>query len=154
MMNPFALLIFRFIASGLGSGFAPFSPGTFGSVAACIAWAVLPLSDLMTIGIALTSLGIVGFIVSSIVMRHMPSDADPQWIVIDEWCGMWIALACCPSGSPQWMACAFLLFRLFDITKFGPVGWAERARGAAGVMLDDVVAGLCAGGLVLLARSL
>jgi phosphatidylglycerophosphatase A len=41
---------------------------------------------------------------------------------------------------PGWVA-AFLLFRLFDIWKPGPVGWADRRQGAWGVMLDDLIAG-------------
>jgi phosphatidylglycerophosphatase A len=49
---------------------------------------------------------------------------------------------------------AFLLFRLFDIAKPGPVGWADRQHGARGVMLDDVIAGALAAVLVLLARAI
>jgi phosphatidylglycerophosphatase A len=37
---------------------------------------------------------------------------------------------------------AFVLFRLFDIWKPGPVGWADRRDDALGVMLDDVIAGV------------
>jgi phosphatidylglycerophosphatase A len=36
---------------------------------------------------------------------------------------------------------AFVAFRLFDILKPGPVGWADRQEGAFGVMADDVIAG-------------
>jgi len=39
---------------------------------------------------------------------------------------------------------AFLFFRLFDIWKPGPVGWADRRGDALGVMLDDVIAGVFA----------
>jgi phosphatidylglycerophosphatase A len=52
---------------------------------------------------------------------------------------------------PGWVA-AFVLFRLFDITKPGPVGWADRRGDALGVMLDDVIAGVFAAvGVVILA---
>jgi phosphatidylglycerophosphatase A len=52
---------------------------------------------------------------------------------------------------PGWLA-GFLLFRLFDILKPGPVGWADRRHDATGVMLDDVVAGMFAAlGVVVLA---
>ena len=40
----------------------------------------------------------------------------------------------------------FALFRLFDIWKPGPVSWAERLPGGWGVMADDAVAGILAGG--------
>jgi phosphatidylglycerophosphatase A len=44
---------------------------------------------------------------------------------------------------------------LFDVTKLGPVGWADRQHGAFGVMADDVIAGIIAAlvlGLVRLLR--
>lgn len=151
-MNRMIQLICCVVASGLGTGFAPLSPGTTGSIVACLGWLLIPGSDSATVIIALMILGLSGFYASSRVMKNMPADADPQWIVIDEWCGMWIALACCPSRSIEWTGAAFILFRFFDISKLGPVGWAERAPGAAGVMLDDIVAGLCAGLLLLAAR--
>jgi len=44
---------------------------------------------------------------------------------------------------PGWLT-GFALFRLFDILKPGPVGWADRRQDALGVMLDDVIAGVCA----------
>jgi phosphatidylglycerophosphatase A len=82
-------------------------------------------------------------------------------IVIDEVVGQWIALmplslglwlAGAPPGLfpwPGWVS-AFLLFRLLDIWKPGPVGWADRREGAAGVMLGDAVAGVIAALLVTL----
>ena len=46
---------------------------------------------------------------------------------------------------------AFVLFRIFDIAKPGPVGWADRRHDAAGVMADDVIAGLMAAVILYLA---
>jgi len=46
---------------------------------------------------------------------------------------------------------AFVLFRLFDIIKLGPVGWADRKDGAIVVMADDVVAGLIVAAILFLA---
>ena len=48
------------------------------------------------------------------------------------------------------LAAAFVLFRLFDITKWGPVGWADRRHGSFAIMADDVIAGLIAAALLLL----
>ena len=40
---------------------------------------------------------------------------------------------------------SFLFFRVFDIVKKGPVGWADRnIKGATGIMMDDIVAGVLA----------
>jgi phosphatidylglycerophosphatase A len=77
---------------------------------------------------------------------------DDGRIVIDEVVGQLIALFpllfFANSGGLHLIAllgAGFLLFRLFDIWKPGPVGWAERRfAGGAGVMLDDVVAGALA----------
>ena len=90
------------------------------------------------------------------------ADHDPSWIVIDEVAGQWIALFPVSYGAmfmsiditrlwPGWIA-AFVLFRLFDIWKPGPVGRADAMGGALGVMLDDVVAGVIAAvGVIALA---
>lgn len=146
------LLFARLIASGLCSGFSPRSPGTCGSIAACLCWLALPSISNALAGVAVVVTGLGGFLASHIVMRDAPPDADPQWIVIDEWCGMFIALAVCPDKSGPWVGLAFILFRLFDISKIGPVGWAEGAPGAFGVMLDDIVAGLCAAASIAVIR--
>jgi phosphatidylglycerophosphatase A len=88
---------------------------------------------------------------------------DPSECVIDELAGQWLACAFCllplgglapPAGiSLPAFAVAFLLFRLFDIWKPWPVGWADRElSGGLGVMTDDMIAGLMAGMLVVAAR--
>ena len=71
-------------------------------------------------------------------------DKDPSAIVIDEAVGIWLALTTAPP-TPLGIALAFGLFRLFDILKPWPVGWADKSlSGATGIMLDDVLAGLWA----------
>jgi phosphatidylglycerophosphatase A len=37
---------------------------------------------------------------------------------------------------------------LLDITKPGPIGWADRQSGAAGIMADDVIAGAITAGIL------
>jgi phosphatidylglycerophosphatase A len=83
---------------------------------------------------------------------------DPSFIVIDEWAGLWFALTPLlftatiqPQPWALWIArlvAPFMLFRLFDIWKPGPVDHAQRLPGGWGVVLDDVVAGLLAALLV------
>ena len=75
----------------------------------------------------------------------MEEDSDPSWIVIDEAAGLGVALlpfAFAP--SPAAAVFAFVLFRAFDAAKPPPVSHAERAPGAMGVLLDDLVAGALA----------
>ena len=131
------------IASGAGSGLAPRAPGTFGSLAALLPWwgiSALPVWAYLLVCAAAFGLGVW---VSARLTRE-PGAEDPGWIVIDEWVGLWLALFLLPAGW-LWIVAGFLLFRLFDIAKPWPVGWADRSvHGGLGVMLDDALAGLMA----------
>ena len=93
------------------------------------------------------------------------ADRDRPEIVIDELAGQWIAL-CAPSAGfwfaglpassfpyPGWVA-AFLFFRLFDIWKPWLVGRADRRADAAGVMLDDLWAGVFAAACTIVAAGI
>lgn len=136
----------RFLASGLGTGYAPFAPGTVASALAALAgWGMLLVSPWL---LACAALGatIVGFW----VLHREPVEEDPGWVVIDEVAGQWIALI--PATDPVSAIAGFALFRLFDIAKPGPVGWADRQPGIFGVMVDDLIAGALAGLLLLLGR--
>jgi phosphatidylglycerophosphatase A len=134
----------RMIASGFGTGFAPVAPGTVGSLAALAIGALLltgPVWALPACIVLATAIGLWA-------VGRAGGDEDPGWVVIDEFAGQWIAMLPLASPSPLGLLAAFLLFRLFDITKPGPVGWADRKHGAAGVMGDDVIAGAIAGALI------
>src|SRR5690606_19295261 len=89
------------------------------------------------------------------LLRLPEAKADPSWVVVDEGAGQSIALAALPvAGGIAGVMLAFLLFRIFDVMKPGPVGWADRRKGATGVMLDDIIAGGMAAALLLAARWL
>jgi phosphatidylglycerophosphatase A len=98
----------------------------------------------------------VGFWAVQAVQREPGQPAgDPPWVVVDEAAGMLLALAAVPADAAApwhaaWVLAAFALFRLFDIAKPGPVGWADRRAGPLWVMLDDVLAGALAAGTLLL----
>lgn len=87
-------------------------------------------------------------------------DYDPSEVVVDELVGQMIALlpvsiGASAMGASFWdlwpgILTAFLAFRLFDIWKPGPIGWADRRGDALGVMLDDVFAGIAAAVVVLI----
>ena len=106
-------------------------------------------------GLTLLALGFLGTWASDAAERAFARKDDGR-IVIDEVVGQLLTLApliavAPPSGrrSPLWLLAGFLLFRLLDIAKPPPVRWAERSfPGGAGVMLDDVFAGIL-GGLLL-----
>ena len=132
------------LVCGLGSGFAPKAPGTFGSLAAVLIWWValgsLPLSTQLLVIVATTALGT--WLTHRVQARYQVS--DPGAIVVDEFAGQWIALLFAP--MTLWgMLAGFALFRLFDVWKPWPVGALEKGvPGALGVMVDDLAAGILA----------
>lgn len=80
---------------------------------------------------------------------------DPSQVVIDEVAGMWLGVAMVAWSWPDqgwwWQALMVLaVFRFFDIMKPWPVRACERLPGATGIMMDDLCAGLVAGGLTVL----
>lgn len=150
------------IGTVMGVGYIRPAPGTWGSLVA-LPWAwllhVLGGFPLLVLGV------IIAFFKGWWATKEMTQgsdDHDPSEIVVDEVVGQWIALlplsyAAWSMGLntldmwPGWIA-AFALFRLFDILKPGPVGWADRRGDPLGVMLDDVIAGIFAAlGVLVLA---
>lgn len=140
--------IARLIAAGFGTGYAPLAAGTVASAAAVITGGgFLLLSPwLLLLAAILASVG--GYL----AVKAAAIEGDPGWVVIDEFAGQWITLLALARPTIPGLIAAFILFRLFDITKLGPVGWADRQHGAFGVMADDVIAGMIAGILLLLIR--
>ena len=100
----------------------------------------------MAIALALT---VASIFVSQRYVDGGTDRADPQEIVLDEFVGVLIAFAVIPWTAP-WVVLAFLLFRAFDILKPGPVGMVDRKmKNAAGIVLDDAVAGLMAAAVLV-----
>jgi phosphatidylglycerophosphatase A len=136
--------IARIIATWFGAGLARWAPGTWGSLATLplgilTLWVGGPWATAVA-GLAATVIGLWA------VEVYLQTAAlkDPKEVVIDEVAGQLFALV--PAGLDWrlWII-AFILFRFFDITKIGPIGWAERLPRAFGVMIDDVIAGIVAG---------
>jgi len=137
----------RIIATFFYTGLAPVAPGTVGSLAAIPAWFLLNMFGWPAVLIAVAILIPVG-IRSTALETQGSEDHDPSRVVIDEVVGQWIALLPISIGLIPLavipVLLAFGLFRLFDITKLGPIGWADRMSTPTGVMLDDVIAGIFA----------
>lgn len=126
------------------------APGTWGSLAALpLAWALHGAG-----GPALLVAATVAVILAGWWAVDGEGGGDESEYVIDEVAGQWIALFPVSIGAshagvdilalwPGWVV-AFVGFRLFDIWKPGPIGWADRRPGATGVMLDDILAGIAA----------
>jgi|TARA_B110000914_G_scaffold163793_1_gene144310 phosphatidylglycerophosphatase A len=131
-------------------GKIPFAPGTFGSLAALVAWYFLKPTISDPLFLLLTGAIFFFGVVVTDVLISVWENHDPQQVVIDEWVGMWISLYLVPH-SITWGLVAFVLFRIFDIFKPGPVQIMDDMHDAIGVMMDDVVAGILA---CLLTQSL
>ena len=80
---------------------------------------------------------------SSHVLSIKLKDPDPQCIVIDEVCGMFVSFLFIPMGWESVIA-GFLLFRFFDVFKPPPIRLLERVPHGFGIVLDDVAAGIYA----------
>jgi phosphatidylglycerophosphatase A len=138
------------IATGLGTGLLPVTPGSWGSLLALpIGWAIVAAAGKIGLAVAVLCALALGTWAANRVIEESGLH-DPGAIVVDEVVGQWIVLLAAPQRFWTY-ALAFLFFRLFDILKPWPVGWADRnVGGGFGVMLDDLLAAVYAV-LVLLA---
>ena len=134
-------VVWRAVASGFGAGYAPLAPGTLGSMLA------LPLwywgGGAGAIHFAALALVLVLSLPAVKAEVRVTGQKDPPSVVIDEIAGMLLAATGIPWGWKSGLV-LFLLFRLFDIVKFGPAAWLNSRDGAIYVVADDLVAGLCA----------
>ena len=150
-------LLARLIGTWFYLGYFPKGPGTAGSLGALLVGIPLALYlEWPAAAFALLALALLGpAIWAADRMAREGGSKDPQIVVVDEVVGQWIALAGAPLLNWQYILGAFVLFRLFDIWKPWPVSWADRSiAGGLGVMADDMLAGLLAGLLLVLARYL
>ena len=137
-----------FLALGFGSGLAKKAPGTCGTVAAIPVYLLLvqfnlPLYLMITLVITLVGIPICGIAADKL------GDHDHGGIVWDEIAGYLITMA---FVGFSWKAAiwGFILFRLFDIVKPWPIKWVDsKVEGGLGIMLDDVLAGVFAGIILL-----
>ena len=139
--------IASFISSGFGSGYAPKAPGTFGTVAAAVVWLGMSWAGTLSTLETRSVCAVLTILLGTLAIRLSldgESAKDPQWIVIDEWAGLYVALIAADFRVLWQVLLAFILFRIFDISKVGPIRAAERLPGAVGIMADDVVAGFFA----------
>ena len=141
------------IATGFGVGLLPAMPGTWASLAALpCAWVIRGLGGTGGLAAAAAVAFLSGWWAAARVARSS-GQHDPGFIVIDEIAAQWLVLLVAPLDWRLYTA-AFLLFRLFDITKPWPARLVERGvSGGLGIMLDDIVAGLYALALLVIGEG-
>jgi phosphatidylglycerophosphatase A len=145
------------VATVFGAGHLRPASGTWASaIAVVLAVAAYQAGLALLVPVACALAVLAGFLAVPGYLRESV-DQDPSEVVIDEFAGQWLALSftviplwrhgvedMLVAAWPAWVA-PFLLFRLFDIWKPWVIGRADRLGGTAGVMLDDLLAGLFAG---------
>lgn len=138
------------LATGFGSGLAPFAPGTFGTLAAIPIYLMFVMSSdwtfyLMTLLTCLIGPFICGRAAEDIGVH------DHKAIVWDEFAGFFVTMCFVPFSWVNVLA-GFILFRFFDIIKPWPISYLDKhVHGGMGIMIDDIVAGLFAGIVLLFA---
>lgn len=149
--------MYRVWVSVFGAGYSPFAPGTCGSAVVAVAFVLAYLLSApagMILAI-MAAVAVVAFIVTArcgdrAIAKYGP---DPGVIVSDEACGqaityLWLWNVDNTSAFVTIAVAGFLLFRLFDIVKPPPVRQLEKIKGAWGVLLDDIMAGVYAGAVL------
>lgn len=129
------------LATSLGVGYAPFAPGTFGSLVGLALWWLVPPEPWSQL-VAILGLFVLGSWSAGVCERHFKS-TDPQPVVVDEVMGVLITLWLNPVSWRGAFA-GFLLFRIFDVLKPYPANRLETLRGGVGVMADDAMAAVYA----------
>lgn len=143
--------IYKIIASGLGTGYAPIAPGTAGSVLGILIIylvnnALRYINSLSSIVSVLNLLAIIIVLLLGVYSTkkvHTVWAHDDGRIVIDEIVGVWIAVLTIPFKWEYYLS-ALILFRFFDIAKPFLIRKIDQLKNDWAVMLDDVLAGIYA----------
>ena len=130
------------LSSCFGVGLVPAAQGTFGTLAAMpLAAAIAQLSPVAGAYVLFFFI-LMAIRVSARSAAALGND-DPGEVVIDEAAGLLVTLFLLPATMPNlWLG--FVLFRLFDILKPYPIRRLEKIGGGAGIVLDDLLAGIYA----------
>jgi len=142
------------VATAGGAGFVPKAPGTAGSVVGVLLYLLMDTTGVGAYFVhAILFLFFAGILAAQRVETFWGHDS--QRIVIDEVVGQMIAFSSVGMTQLSWVSVitGFALFRVFDIVKPFPVRHLERLPGGAGVIADDVGAGLYALAALTLLRQ-
>ena len=129
------------------TGKIPGAPGTYSSLLTCIPAYFLMKTGWLTQIAVFAGVTVVAFFFIRNLLRFYES-SDPPELNIDEVSGQLITFIAVPFSWPALIA-GFALFRFFDILKPFPVGRIDKnVKGASGILLDDIAAGLMANALL------
>lgn len=137
-----------FVATCGGLGRVPFAPGTFGAAAGLLLASVGAAIISRLAGDGLQGRCLEAALVAAVCLVGVPictsaarrlGGKDPGCVIFDEFASMPLSLLVVPTRdrTPLVLALAFVLFRVFDITKPFPCRHLERLPGGLGIMADD-----------------
>lgn len=156
------------VTTVFGLGFCPIAPGTIGSfVASFFTYLFLDqinITKFINFSLVISCLIAIPFI--EFVLKHiapyqknLKKKNDPSYIVIDEVIGQFLSFSVISLFFRLLsihVILSFIAFRFFDIFKPWPIRQIERKLGeipsyqALGVVTDDIIAGILAGGSVII----
>jgi len=139
------------LASGLGLGYAPLIPGTFGTL---LGIGIYYFAGRLEIWVYVAF--VLLFFLFSVLVSEKAEQVllthDPQVITIDEVVGYLITMLTFPT-SWKWLLAGFIVFRLFDIIKPWPGNYFDnQGKGGLSTVMDDVIAGIYANVLLQILR--
>jgi phosphatidylglycerophosphatase A len=143
-LNP-APLWATLTATFFGAGRMRPGPGTWASASTVILWWLVGHKIALTwqpsVAILLASIAVLVGIPAATLVARASGIKDPQFVVIDEVAGQLVTLIASPI-TWQSLLLGFILFRAFDIVKPPPIRRLERLPEGAGIVIDDVGAGV------------
>ncbi|MBN2398720.1 MAG: phosphatidylglycerophosphatase A [Candidatus Aminicenantes bacterium] len=136
------------IATFFGVGRIRIAPGTWTSlIVTLIVYFIFPaLPPFSLLAMVTVFVFVIGIPAAAACEKHFQKK-DPRQCVIDEVAGQLVCFWFLPH-TIAYYAAAFLLFRFFDILKPFPIKTSEQIPHGIGIMLDDVLAGFYALGIL------
>ena len=121
-------------------GYISLLPGTIASFVSALFWYFFMPNNWIIQIIFIASIASIGIFAYQLVKNDL-DNKDPQYIVLDELVGMWIALILVPYRFDYFLI-AFLLFRYFDILKPSFIYRSQKIEGSLSVFIDDIISGV------------
>ncbi|MDD5120166.1 MAG: phosphatidylglycerophosphatase A [Candidatus Omnitrophica bacterium] len=130
----------KIISSVFFIGYLPFVPGTFGSMVGAGLFYLIKRADSAVYFLSILCIILLGLLTSG-RMERLLNKKDPSRVVIDEVMGMLVAYSFMPLDLKV-VILGFIIFRILDTLKPFPAERLQHMRGAAGIMGDDLIAGI------------
>ncbi|HVZ74442.1 MAG TPA: phosphatidylglycerophosphatase A [Polyangia bacterium] len=139
------------LAVWFGLGHLP-APGTMGTLGAIPLYLLVRPHGVAAVAAVAVVVTLVGIWAGGEVEKRL-GGKDPQIVNIDEVAGVFVTWTAAPA-TWRGLIVGVVLFRIFDQFKPWPARAAERLGGGAGIVLDDVAAGVWGAALLAVGRAL